>query len=171
MPRRIVLRGSYDVELDEAYQDVTDDDSVGEEYDSEPENQNRESGHIAPVQWARVAVGDHSLEVSSEGSVRPAGSMFNVTKGTPLPGTPYSVINLGGKVNDGEARSVLVHELVWYAFNGPPPADWEVRHTLDYVARGHRVYSNALRHLSAYRKTTAAPWEDRKAAMEPEADG
>lgn len=93
-----------------------------------------------PVRWCVVRIGASLLEISTEGQVKPAGLFQPATYGSPHPGTPYRVYTVC--VGPGKREQYYVHDLVYKAFSGDPPAGWEVRH------RTKNYGNNALANLT-----------------------
>lgn len=100
---------------------------------------------LRPIHMKRVKIGDAVLCVFSNGAVR-QHDFHNTTFGISLAGTPYRTFTLEYQKND--FRTYYIHELVWKAFHGSPPQGWEVRHRPEYTMHAHKMYSNALHHLT-----------------------
>jgi hypothetical protein len=105
-----------------------------------------------PIQWATLQLGNTVLNVcNSGGYVRREGAPFwEVVKGVPLTGTPYSYIMVETESHHFEL--FYIHHLVWRAFNGDIFPDWEVRHK-PYIPQEYtNEYPNDLCHLDIYPK-------------------
>jgi len=121
--------------------DSEDSDPSFDVYDQYEEPHNGQPQNIDHVlRWRQLHVGEQCLEISSEGDVKNSpGSLFEgSTKGIHLAGTPYAVFAAADAL-------LYVHDLVYVAFNGPPPSGWEVRHR---KSQKRDMYCNALRHLT-----------------------
>jgi hypothetical protein len=136
----------------------TDDDHVESAYDSETE---RDADIFAPYQavvastpivpppvWKLVRIGASDLHVSSTGKIKPYRSLYMADAGLPVPGTPFRTYPID--TPDGEIKHTYVHEIVWYAFHGPIPDGWVVRHTAEVTRVPRRLYPNAVGGLALY---------------------
>lgn len=101
------------------------------------------------VVWKKMKIGYSELEVSSEGTIRKKGDLFQSTQGFLLFGTPFRTYPVQIE-SSGPAEQWFVHDIVWRAFYGDPPEGWEVRHTYKEAKRRRATYSNALRHLTIF---------------------
>lgn len=131
---------------EEYYDDVTDDDYFEEDDSLYTPPQDEFRSFLPTVNWRRVKLGQVTLEISDNGRVKPKDSLFGATKGYPLLGTPYLTYPV--ELEQGVRKEFFVHDLVWWAFNGPPPEGWEVRHTYEEASKRRKYYSNDLRALS-----------------------
>ena len=128
--------GSVDTDVSD---DVMAREMASEWYDAQ----------LEPIQWTRLKVGPTVLEINSMGGLRREGDPFwNITKGVPMTGTPYTYIML--PTEDGPAKAHLVHSLVWKAFHGDVPPGWEVRHKPCVPMEYQREYPNELALLDIY---------------------
>lgn len=101
------------------------------------------------VRWERLTLGKTTLHVCSTGVVRREGDPFwCVTKGVPLTGTPYSYVMV--ETEPHVHRRFFLHHLVWKAFNGDVPPQWEVRHKPTVPMEYSREYPNDLAFLDIY---------------------
>lgn len=101
------------------------------------------------VRWERLSLGKTTLHVCSTGVVRREGDPFwCVTKGVPLTGTPYSYVMV--ETEPHVHRRFFIHYLVWKAFNGDVPSQWEVRHKPTVPMEYTREYPNDLSLLDIY---------------------
>jgi hypothetical protein len=131
--------------------DTPADSPVPGEYDSDADAEGYDShanydDAVPPIEWARLAVGDTVIHVSSDGMFRLEEMPFYcVTGGLPMAGSPYAVLNI--EVEPQVYRSYYAHQLVWRAFNGHLPDGWEVRHI------SANYGDNALQNLDIYPAT------------------
>jgi hypothetical protein len=101
------------------------------------------------VHWERLSLGKTTLHVCSTGVVRREGDPFwCVTKGVPLTGTPYSYVMV--ETEPHVHRRFFLHHLVWKAFHGDVPPQWEVRHKSTVPMEYTREYPNDLSLLDIY---------------------
>jgi hypothetical protein len=105
------------------------------------------------IRWKQLRIGEAIIEVSSNGQIKPFGAELRIgyplaTDGIQLPGTPYRIYTV--EVSQRDVRRYFVHDLVYYAFNGPPPDGYEVRHIAQYANKPRKVYSNRLGVLDIY---------------------
>ena len=106
---------------------------------------------LDPVRWAKLPRGDGlpPVWVCSDGAARLDGAPFHhVDPGLPVQGTPYREYVFP------DGQRMLMQDMVWTAFYGPPPPGWVVRHagTVPVTDAAHPwMYSNALQHLNIYR--------------------
>lgn len=142
-----------ETEYDEYFSDE-DGDVIYSEPDDE-DIQNEYNPYLGlkvrpPIKWALIKLGTAILEISSIGTIKPYRSFNNSTEGTILEGTPYRYY----KVEEGnnKYKNYYVHELVWQAFNGPPPPDYEIKHKPEYVEKYRKLYSNRLHNLTLVKK-------------------
>ncbi len=128
----------------------TDDDIIEEDdsyySDVEENNDNLDYYPIRQPTWRHVMVGGQSYMVSDHGRIRRENSLFEVTKGSEESGSPYRTYTFLSE--NGAPKTCYLHDIVWQAFNGPPPDGWEVRHTDEETARRKRYYSNSLSKLT-----------------------
>ena len=108
------------------------------------------------VRWKQVRLGEAVLEVSSHGHVKPFGTGVTVgvpcsTEGVRLLGTPYRTYTV--EVEPHHFKTYYMHELVYQAFNGPPPDGFEVRHVPEHTHKKRTVYANRLGCLTIVPKT------------------
>lgn len=96
--------------------------------------------------WKRVRVGNTNYMVSDMGRIRPEDSLFQVTKGFEDTASPYRTYTFMSQ--DNVPVTYYMHDIVWQAFNGPPPDGWEVKHTINETCRRKRHYSNSLSKLT-----------------------
>ena len=129
---------------DEADEDLTDTESLYDEHSYDG------TGGITTEVWSQLRIGTNIVGVSSRGRVKEFGSLFNpATYGIPYPGSPYRFYRVGDK-------NYFVHDMVWWAFNGPIVDGYEVRHNSHYVGRRpHISYSNHLECLTCERITAS----------------
>lgn len=127
--------------------DYDDDVSSVESYpNDDADDLDGESLHITPVVWKSLRIGNAVIGVSSNGSIRLSSSMFDITKGFGLLGTPYRTVPV--ELEKGDRREYYVHDLVWRAFNGEPPSGWEVRHTYTESLKRRKYYDNSLKNIT-----------------------
>ena len=144
-----------DKEFDGLYPDYDYDEyyDSGEDIDTTSDNEENEYDPCTdcPIQpiirWKQVRIGDAVLDVSNDGRIKPFGAEMVVgevlaTEGVRLQGTPYRTYRV--EVQPGDFRKYFMHDLVYTAFNGPPPPGYEVRHAPEYTRRSHVLYSNRL---------------------------
>lgn len=103
------------------------------------------------TEYAVLKIGITTLVVSSDGKIRKMDDVFSSSIGYALPGTPYRTYTV--EVSKNEYEEYYVHDLVWRAFNGEPPAGWEVRHNYWEAKDTAGFYSNALENLELYVST------------------
>lgn len=106
------------------------------------------------VQWRNLKIGNTTIQVSSNGFIKPSNSLFEgTTSGFIVPGTPYRTFTV--KYDNDDHREYYVHELVWKAFNDTIPEGWIVRHKPEYTSfhKSNKPYSNALCNLNIYENT------------------
>lgn len=138
-------------DVEEYYDSPSDDDYFDEDESLSTPQQEEFPTYLPPIQWRRVKLGQTILEVSDHGRVKPNNSLFGATKGFPLLGTPYLTYPV--ELEAGVKKEYFVHDLVWWAFHGPPPEGWEVRHTFDEASRRHKYYRNSLHNLTIHPAT------------------
>lgn len=132
----------YDSETTDAYTD-TDGSEIDCEIDSGVTYDPVLRCNVRPNLWVETKLGDTTLHVCSKGMYRLENSLTEIS-GIQLHGTPfrYTVIN---------GNTYFMHDIVWQAFYGVPPANWEVRHKQAYTSLSRRrVYSNRLANLETY---------------------
>jgi hypothetical protein len=135
----------YDYEYD-PYNNYDDD---AELHDSDGEYiADRDSGDIGSINsatemWRQLRINETVICVSSRGRVKAFGSLFNpASEGVQHLGTPYRTYRVGQQV-------FYIHELVWWAFNGPIAPGYQILHNSHYVnRRSHISYSNNLECLT-----------------------
>jgi len=146
-------------DYDEYYSDADTDklysDNEDEDFDSEF------NPYIGlkvrpPIKWALIKIGKAVLEVSSIGTIKPYRSIHNPSEGIILEGTPYRYYSI--EINEGEFKNFYVHEIVWQAFNGTPPDDFEIRHKPEYTNHYRKTYSNRLHNITLVKKVEIAPF-------------
>lgn len=101
------------------------------------------------TRWAVARIGATLLEISTEGQIKPAGLFQPATYGSPHAGTPYRVYTVC--VGPGRREQYYVHDLVYKAFAGDPPAGWRVRH------RTKNFANNALANLTVMPDNVSYP--------------
>lgn len=103
-----------------------------------------------PFQWKPLTIGDTIINVSNTGAIQYPDSIFHITYGNPVPGTPYRCIAI--KLDKNHYRNYYVHDLVWMAFNGDIPNGWEVGHKNRIYDESlfNNYYKNDLEHLDIY---------------------
>ena len=118
--------------------------------DNEDDNNVEDQPQYIPEIWKKLRIRQadvfHIVNISNRGRVKPEGTFQEAiaANGTHLRGTPYMVTRIG--TND-----YYIHELVWYAFVGPIPKNYEVRHKMHYVVkRAHKTYCNRAECLEIY---------------------
>lgn len=140
-------------EYDEYYSDAETDklnsDSEDEVYDNEY-NPYVGLKKRPNIKWALIKIGKAVLEISSIGTIKPYRSLNNPTEGTILEGTPFRYYTVEEDKN--VYKNYYVHELVWQAFNGTPPNDFEIRHKPEYIANYRKLYSNRLHNITLIKK-------------------
>lgn len=116
-----------------------------EGYDySEPDDRDKE-----PIRWAKLKLGKTVLHVCSTGIVRKEGEPFYfVTAGINLIGSPYRYTIV--ETDNNVFEKVFMHEIIWRAFNGDVPKDWEVRHKPWVPQEYNREYPNDLSCVDIY---------------------
>lgn len=174
-----MTRYYYDEEeyTDDAYDQRTDEDHEHpDEYlpimnnDLNPEdlefNSNDDRGNThghedyldEPIVWTKMKIFDQTLDVCSKGMIRKSGGLFySIFEGINVTGTPYKYVPI--EDDKGYIHRILMHEIVWRAFNGEVPDGWEVRHK-QWVPMEHgKVYPNDIHLLDIYPKlSTAIQW-------------
>jgi hypothetical protein len=138
---------------DDDYSD-TDHGSLHEEDESidgylmnQHENISFDDVNIRPVLMKRLKLGDAVVHIFSNGAIK-QDHFQNTSFGFSLAGTPFRTYTIEQHAND--CRTYFVHDLVWRAFHGAPPAGWEVRHKPEYTMFARKMYSNALHHLTIF---------------------
>lgn len=134
-------------ELYDEYYDSADDIDESSDFDEEEYDPFTDAPVLPPLRWKQVMIGDAVLDVSNDGRVKIFGAetvlgQVLATVGLPLRGTPYRTYMV--QVQPGEYKKYFMHDLVYYAFNGPPPTGYEVRHLPEYTAKRRTIYSNRL---------------------------
>jgi hypothetical protein len=136
---------------DDEFEEYSDEDLVSEEYHEEDIYQNdpilTREDMSPPVEWRELYMGKGHYEVSNTGKIRVYGKLCAITGGNHKIGTPYRTFPI--ERNDGTVQNKYVHEIIYEAFYGEPPAGWEVRHN-NIVMEGGSIYSNALENLEIY---------------------
>lgn len=102
-----------------------------------------------PVRWNPLVLDGVTFQVSNTGKIKTTED--NITEGIQIHGTPYRFFQIEYEAN--HFRNYYMHEIVWSAFNGPPPEGWIVRHKIEYTRRPRIVYSNRLRNITIVRNT------------------
>jgi hypothetical protein len=145
---------------DEYYDSCEEDDiDLDSESDSDDRNGDRNgdpmlNGPWRPViRWKQLKIGNAILEISSAGLVKPFNTRIYhgeplATQGVCLPGTPFRTFTV--EIECGSYKTYYVHDLVYHAFNGPPPPGYEVRHVTTYTKKARTYYSNRLGCLTIY---------------------
>ena len=103
-----------------------------------------------PVEWKQIKLDKCILEVSNDGRVREYNSLNNSSDGKLLKGTPYKIYTT--EISPNIFKNFYVHELVWFAFNGFPPENWEIKHKYEYTKKGKKEYKNRLEYLTLVKK-------------------
>lgn len=132
--------------LEEEYDDYGDTD---EDVYEDPEDLFYKDDEQTYTQWVFLSVGDTKLRVFNTGAIQYPDSIFNVTYGTPVPGTPYRTVCI--KVAPNDYQNFYVHQLVWNAFHGKVPNGWVVGHkdrTTDFDSS--YCYNNHIDNLDIY---------------------
>jgi hypothetical protein len=150
---------------DKEYDDVADDHICDEYYDSHDDDANDDTyddsgmednadplgAAAAPwrpcTRWQLIRIGEAVLDVSSDGRVKAFGQepQFGLAlahEGFVLQGTPFRTYTV--EIEPGQHKMYYMHDLVYYAFNGPPPEGYVVRHVPAHTSRARKVYSNRL---------------------------
>lgn len=140
----------FNTEADFTGGEDTDDDVFedNESFSSDTEEQS-DGNEYYPIKqpvWKHVKVGGKCYFVSDMGRIRPHNSMFEVSKGLEDASSPYRTFTFVSE--EGHAMTYYMHDIVWQAFNGPPPDGWEVKHTANETSRRKRHYSNSLSKLT-----------------------
>ena len=101
-------------------------------------------------QWKSITIGDTTLQVSNTGAIQYPDSIFHITYGNPVPGTPYRCIAI--KIAANHYRNYYIHDLVWIAFYGDIPNGWEVGHKERICddTQFNDCYKNDLEYLDIY---------------------
>jgi hypothetical protein len=138
---------TYDEDQYDEYYDSGDDLDTTSEYEEDGYDTFHDAPLLPVIKWKQLRIGDAILDVSNDGQVKIFGAEMVLgealaTQGVPLYGTPYRTYRV--EVQRGDYRKYFVHDLVYTAFNGPPPPGYEVRHILEYTRRKHTIYSNRL---------------------------
>uniref|UniRef100_A0A6C0CRV8 HNH nuclease domain-containing protein n=1 Tax=viral metagenome TaxID=1070528 RepID=A0A6C0CRV8_9ZZZZ len=148
--------GYYDYDSDHTYSnDENDEDFI---YDAEfnidsyedPDDIIYKDETQSRFEWRSITIGDTTLQISNTGAIQYPNSIFNITYGNPVPGTPYRCIAV--KFNQNDYRNYYIHDLVWMAFYGDIPNGWEVGHKeLIYDdTQFNNYYKNDLEYLDIY---------------------
>jgi hypothetical protein len=128
--------------------DIEDNDNESQsEYDTTDPLASWNAPWRPCVRWKQLRIGNSVIDVSSDGQIKPFGAELRVgypltSEGVRLSGTPYRTFTV--ELYHNEVRRYFVHDLVYQAFNGPPPLGYEVRHIAQYTNKPRKVYSNRL---------------------------
>jgi len=145
-------------ENDEYYSD-DEIDTIISETDDEYESNDYNPYHIdllrPPIQWKLIKIDKTVLEVSSYGTIRPYKSLEKSTEGKIYSGTPYRYYTI--YTQEGKQLNYLIHEIVWQAFNGRPPPEYEIKHKKEYLEKYRKIYSNRLHNLELVKKINITP--------------
>lgn len=97
-----------------------------------------------------MVIGNKNFFVNIDGTVT-SGFMTTFGRDIRKEGTPYRVVY--ADVFGPRRVEILIHDIVWRAFNGAVPSNWEVVHI------DTSTYSNALSNLRVQPKCEPYPWE------------
>lgn len=105
---------------------------------------------LVRFEWKPLTIGETTLQVSNTGAIQYPDSIFNITYGNPVSGTPYRCVAI--KVAKNHYRNYYIHDLVWMAFNGDIPNGWEVGHKerIHDETQFNHYYKNDLEYLDIY---------------------
>ena len=129
--------GAYEAEFDpSSYEDP--DDLIYKDEDQKA------------FEWKSLTLGETTLNVSNSGAIQYPDSIFNITYGNPVPGTPYRCVAI--KMDKNLYRNYYIHDLVWMAFHGDIPNGWEVGHKTRVYddTQFNSYYKNDLENLDIY---------------------
>lgn len=145
-----------DNEGNEEYYTDNSDYDISDSYSENEENEYMRDVDIDNIfneddiqytQWKKLQISDTTIYVSNKGDIKLKDGIFNITKGVNIEGTPYRYVCIPIN-NYGDFANYYVHELVWVAFNGDIPDDWNVGH----IDRDNKIYDNNLSNLNIFRR-------------------
>lgn len=99
---------------------------------------------VFPIRWMTITLHSMKFDISNTGKIKYQNG--DITEGIRLNGTPYSFFQI--QYEKDKFKNYYMHELVWEAFNGMPPAGWTIRHKAEYTRKPRKVYSNKLSNLT-----------------------
>jgi len=124
-----------------------------DEYDDDSAHTDANQPSYVQEIWSQLCINQENthyiVNVSNRGRVKPSGTFQEAiaSNGIQLRGTPYMVTRIG-------KYDYYIHDLVWYAFVGPVPQNYVVRHKTHYIEkRAHKTYCNRVECLDIYLNT------------------
>lgn len=130
-------------------EDITSDEDEWDSYvEVRDRDQDIDNVFYPPERWTRYTHGKTTILVSDRGKIKKPGDGWLTTNGVSKIGTPYYLYRF--ELDDDTSVLRLVHDVVWEAFEGPPPTGYEVRHNMWVVKAGNEKYSNALDDLDIF---------------------
>lgn len=147
----------YDSDYDsedtwDSQEEYEDEEPTIEEGWEDPEDLIYKDPDQMPTESKVLTIGEQTIRVFNTGAVQYPNSIFHVTYGTPVIGTPYRSVPI--KMGPNDHRNIYVHELVWRAFHGHVPNGWRVGHIDRYSDfDSSYCYNNHLTNLDIYLET------------------
>jgi len=136
---------SNDDSADDDNNDLDDDYDDDNTTHEDPDDILYKDDNYVSTQWKSLMFNDVDLFVSNKGAIQFPDSIFHITYGDEVPGTPYRSIRI--EISENVYRNYYVHEIVWVAFHDNIPIGWEVGHK----DRTEGLYNNELSNLEIYK--------------------
>ena len=133
---------------EDEYEDPGDTYNEDDVYE-DPEDLLYKNEEQVPTDSTFLTIGETKLRVFNTGAIQYPDSIFNVTYGTPIPGTPYRSVCI--KMGPNDYQNIYIHQLIWKAFHGTPPEGWVVGHkNKETDFDSNYCYNNHIDNLDIY---------------------